>query len=308
MVNANANINGKQSDGLGPSSRIWQPDTIKEAWEIKQTYQEKAQYIAAGTLIQLQREQGTPLKSNLIRLDHFGSLQGCKWITENNAVKLEIGALTTLKQLQMNNDTLDYFEILVESAGEVASPAVRNRATIGGNVAYRVGDTIPALLALGAQVRWFDDGEVYVDDLSVYLDLQSEQDTALLMAILLPQSQVSAQSYTFYQKVGRRESFIPSLVTVALSIGLSLEGRVEYIYIAAGGGATKPIRLTAVEAIVTQNMLDTQLLGTVHQKIQDVFKPVSDPFVSPEYRKIVVANLIVSELEKLIDLQREDNE
>ncbi|WP_117168222.1 FAD binding domain-containing protein [Paraliobacillus sediminis] len=305
MVNANANIIGEQSDELGPTSRIWQPETIEEAWRIKKTYQEKAQYIAAGTLIQLQREQGTPLKSNLIRLDHFGSLQGCKWITENNIVKLEIGALTTLKHLQMNKDTLDYFGILVESAGEVASPALRNRATIGGNVSYRVGDTIPALLVLGAQVRWFDDGEVYVDDLAVYLDSQTAQDTALLMAILLPQPQESTHTHTFYQKVGRRESFIPSLVTAALSVGLNLEGRVEYLYIAVGGGATTPIRLPAVEEIVTLNTLAIELLGPVHQKIQDVFQPVSDPFVSPEYRKIVAANLIVSELEKLIDLQRE---
>lgn len=305
MVNANANVNEKQSDERGPTSHIWQLGTIEEAWEIKYTYQEKAQYIAAGTLIQLQREQGTPLKANLIRLDHFVNLKGCKWITENNVMKLEIGALTTLKNLQMNKEVQESFRILIESAGVVASPAVRNRATIGGNVSYRVGDTIPALLALGAQVRWFDAGDVYVDDLAVYLDSQKEHDTALLMAILLPEPKESTHSHTFYQKVGRRESFIPSLVTAALSVGLNVEGRVEYLYIAVGGGATTPIRLPAVEEIVTHNTLSIELLGPVHQKIQDVFQPVSDPFVSPEYRKLVVANLIVSELEKLIDLQRE---
>lgn len=305
MVNANANINGKESDELGPTSRIWQPGTIEEAWEIKYTYQDKAQYIAAGTLIQLQREQGTPLRANLIRLDHFMNLKGCKWITENNEVMLEIGALTTLKNLQMNKEAREAFDILIESAGEVASPAVRNRATIGGNVSYRVGDTIPALLALDAKVRWFDDGETYLHDLAVYLDLTKVQDTSLLMAILLPQPKESTYAQTFYQKVGRRESFIPSLVTAALSVGLNETYKVEYLYIAVGGGATTPVRLSAVEEMVMGKTLGMELLGPVHQKIQEVFQPVSDPFVSPEYRKLVAANLIVSELERLIDLQRE---
>lgn len=304
--NTNTTVNEQKSDDTRQTSRVWKPDSIAEAWQLKQMYQENAQYIAAGTLIQFQREQGTPLNANLIRLDHFENLHGCKWITIDKEIKFEIGALTTLNQLQMNQDALKHYRVLMDAAGEVASPAVRNRATIGGNVSYQVGDTLPALLALDAEVRWYDDGEIHLDYLATYLELLKQKKSTLLMAILIPKPKEFARSYTFFQKVGRRESFIPSLVTVSLSIALDKDDKVECLAIAVGGGTTIPTRLPVVEAIMIQRTLRMEMLGSIHKKIQEAFQPVQDPFVSAEYRKNVAANLIVSELEKLIVLRKEN--
>ena len=68
---------------------------------------------------------------------------------------LRIGALTTHAELAASADVRDAAPALAEAAAQVGDPAVRNRGTIGGNVAHAdpASDLPTVLIALGARIR-----------------------------------------------------------------------------------------------------------------------------------------------------------
>ena len=80
---------------------------------------------------------------------------------------LRIGALTTHAELAASPTSVrDACPALAEAAGQVGDPAVRNRGTIGGNVAHAdpASDLPTVLTALGARfVVVGPDGERTID-------------------------------------------------------------------------------------------------------------------------------------------------
>ena len=79
---------------------------------------------------------------------------------------LTIGALTTHAELAASAEVKQYAEALAEAAGQVGDPAVRNRGTIGGNIAHAdpASDLPTVLAALGATVNIVgSDGERSID-------------------------------------------------------------------------------------------------------------------------------------------------
>jgi xanthine dehydrogenase FAD-binding subunit len=87
-------------------------------------------------------------------------------MTELDQVTLDdglvrIGAMATFARLQADPLVTRHARCLAQAAAAVGSRQIRNIATVGGNVANAspCGDSIPALLALGAEVEiWDGDG------------------------------------------------------------------------------------------------------------------------------------------------------
>jgi aerobic carbon-monoxide dehydrogenase medium subunit len=67
---------------------------------------------------------------------------------------LAVGACTRVATLERSREVLEYAPLAVEAAGNVAHPSVRNRGTVGGNIAYADPATeLPAvLLAMEGEV------------------------------------------------------------------------------------------------------------------------------------------------------------
>ncbi|MFC7322590.1 FAD binding domain-containing protein [Halobacillus campisalis] len=300
MVNEHEPLMSGKPPTLPVPTKVWRPSDLSEAWEVKRQYGTEARYITGGTLIQLQREQGTPLAKHLISLDKINVLEGFDHLEDEGQFKLRIGALTTLSDCHRNVFIEEYWPILAEAIRHVASPAVRNRATIGGNVCYQVGDVIPALMVLEAEAVSFDGTTYLSNDIATYIQLINGEDHPILASISLPEPPVSAQVLSFFKKVGRREAFIPSIVTVACQGCINESGEVEYIRLAAGGGTASPKRLYECERFVQNKVLIEEDLGRLYEMVLQEYVPASDPFTTADYRKTVAANVIVSEFEKLI--------
>ena len=68
---------------------------------------------------------------------------------------LRLGALAMVRTLETHPLIRTHYPALSSAASTFAGVQVRNLATVGGNVcnASPAGDTLPALLALGAQCR-----------------------------------------------------------------------------------------------------------------------------------------------------------
>ncbi|WNR45067.1 FAD binding domain-containing protein [Paenibacillus roseipurpureus] len=286
---------------------VWQPASVEEALRLKRQWGEDAVIVAGGTWLRTSWENGlTPMPQHLISLGRILALSG---LTVGAEGQVHIGPALNIADLMRNGLVKQRCALLVQACAEIAAPSIRNLASVGGNVMTRTGDLIPALLAMDAQVRRTNGTTEQTTLLSEWLtptNAQGQHDE-LMTGILVPAKTSAAASerqekasrkHEFYLKVGRREAFTPSVVTVAGRLTLEPDGTIAHIAIAVGGGSAVPSRLTRAEAGVVGKPLSKSTLKALHQDVMADFQAVADDYAGVSYRKQTAANLIISECYK----------
>ncbi len=177
---------------------------------------------------------------------------GLAGITTKGAT-VTIGAATTLAQVGRE---VEFLRGAIES---IASPTIRNLATVGGNlfVPQPHGDLAVCLLALDAKVHLADGREVGV--------LEAEG--------LVTKISFDTPEKWFYRKAMRRRQNSASIVTVAS----------DGVRIALGGVAPTPVRATAAEAALASGDIDRAAELSV-----EAADPFDDAFASAWYRRRVL--------------------
>lgn len=111
---------------------FYRPETIEEAKELLRGKGGNARMLAGGTdLVGTIHEKILPQKiDEIVALKDIPDAIG---ITEKNGY-IEIGAMTTLSDIDRNAIIREKLPILADAAKTVASPQIRHKATIGGNI------------------------------------------------------------------------------------------------------------------------------------------------------------------------------
>lgn len=133
------------------------PKNLKEAYEL--FIEDKKNYIIAG---------GAWLKLSVKKANKFISLEdfdleGIKTSKEF----IEIGALTTLREVETNPDVLDLCDgILSASISKIMGINIRNIATLGGSIMgkFAFSDIIPVLQVLDTTLVFYHQGEMPFHD------------------------------------------------------------------------------------------------------------------------------------------------
>lgn len=220
-----------------------------------------------------------------------GALPELKGISRKED-KLVIGAAETLADIACNPDVP---ELLRAAAAQMASPAIRNTGTIGGNIcnASPAGDTLPPLYALDASVTLTGAGGTRTLPISRFI--LGPKKTALSADELLTAVAIPMQSYSrwFCRKVGTRKAAALSKLSVAAVADIS-EGRIQTILIAAGAVAPTVVRCPEAEALLTGRMTDEipALLPGVLKLYEAQITPIDDQRSTAVYRKTVTLHLI----------------
>ncbi|AGE22704.1 FAD binding domain-containing protein [Geobacillus stearothermophilus] len=280
------------------AAKVWTPTDIKEAWTLREKFHLQSCFVAGGTLLQTQWEKGVPYPPQLISLEKVEGLEGINYKTEGTKRFLQIGAMTKLATCRNHPVIKEKWSLLSTAIQQIAAPAIRNLGTIGGNVAYGFGDAIPALLTMDAEVSYFDGKTIKTEKLDHWLNTRQNKEV-LLTGVILPEYRHSSFVTQFYKKVGRREAFSGSVVTVSGVIGKNDAGVIDFVRLAVGGGDNRPHRLKATEQLLIDQMINPKLLRNVYETILNEFHPISDVFYSDDYRRWVTANIIISELSRL---------
>ncbi|WP_322922707.1 FAD binding domain-containing protein [Paenibacillus campi] len=312
---------------------VWEPADAEEAITLKRQHGADAVWVAGGTLLRTQWEGGiAPLPKHMIRLD---TLAGICAITEE-ADYIEVGALATLKQCGQHAALQQYANTLYVACRHIAAPAVRNVATIGGNVASAVGDALPALLVHDASLLWADGEHTTLTYEQAAIDwieqvragrrslqavllgirfaklptlcgqaLELWQEGTVVSALDMAPNAVSYwrddsgkrwHELCFFRKLGRREAFTPSLVTVALRCWMSEQGELTQARVAAGGGSGLAMRLLQCEALLEGRSYDAAWLPELAATAAQEFVSYSDPFAEAAYRQQSAGNLLAAGL------------
>jgi len=266
------------------------PSTFEEALKI---LNEKDVIIyAGGTDLMVRNKNATSLLPKFNNdLLYIGNLKELKEIKES-VDKLEIGATCSLSSLLREKEIP---EILKEAIRQIASPAIRNVGTLGGNIcnASPAGDTLPVLYALDGKLKLTSKNssrEVYIKDFILGPRKTILEKNEILESIIISKAEFNK---LYYQKVGSRKA---SAISKLSFVGLAQvnDEKIKDIRITLGSVAPKIIRIKEAEDIlIGSNINDIEI------KILDIIKmyskeivPIDDQRSTAVYRKTVSLRLI----------------
>ena len=263
--------------------------TIDEAVSLASQYGEKGKVIAGGTDLWVRMRDGVLAPEYVIDIT---GIAGLDYIDYDNGQGLRIGALTTIRALEKSTSLQKNHSIISQAASQLGSMAIRNVATIGGNLcnAAPSAETAPALLALSSKVKIAGpDGShvVPVDDFFIGPGQTSLKKGELLLEIQVPP--LSHDYRGVYLKHSLRGSVDLAIVGVAVLLSVTPESRVcQDIKIALGAVAPTPIRARAAEEMLKGKVLSDDLIGRAAKAARGECSCISDVRASAAYREEIV--------------------
>lgn len=172
---------------------------------------------------------------------------------------------------------------------------VRNMGTIGGNIANGspIGDTPPALIALGAELTLRSASgsrSMPLEDYFIEYGKQDRQPGEFVEKITIPHGNEEA-FFSVYKISKRRDEDISALCG-AFYLVLDGEGCVETCRIAFGGMAGTPKRAKAVEAALLGLPWSWNTVAAAQPAFEEDYQPLNDWRATADYRTITARNLL----------------
>jgi xanthine dehydrogenase small subunit len=223
---------------------------------------------------------------------YIGNVAELKAI-ERDAQTLTIGAAVTLEDAY-GALAADYPE-LAELWTRFASLPIRNAGTLGGNVANGspIGDSMPALLALGAEVVLRHGAKSRTLPLEAfYLGYQKTALAAgeFVAALRVPRPAGNLRFRTY--KVSKRYDQDISAVCAAFALRLDANGVIGDARIAFGGMAATPKRAAQTEAVLNGATWDESTARQAMNALVADYQPLTDMRASSAYRLKVARNVL----------------
>jgi xanthine dehydrogenase small subunit len=175
-----------------------------------------------------------------------------------------------------------------------ASPPLRNRATLGGNLATAspIGDGAPLLLALDASVHLVSPRGRRIIPLNAFFTGYRKTLLAadeLIAAVEIPKP---LPEFVRFYKVAKRRMDDISTVAAAMAMDWDGSGRIARTRFAWGGVAAVPMRAVAAEDAVIGHRWNDAAVERAQAALERTIQPIGDHRGSAEYRLAVAKSLI----------------
>jgi carbon-monoxide dehydrogenase medium subunit len=286
---------------MNNSFEYLRPTTPVEACNLKAKYGKRARFWAGGTDLLLEWQDEIVDLDYAIDLTFVSDLDYIRC----NSDELCIGSLTKVSALQGSADIMSRTSALSEAANQMATPQIRNIATIGGNLCHAApsADLAVPLLVLGAEAKLLSaSGERWVamDEFFRGLNQTVLSENELLAEIKVHES--PSDTASSFLKVGRTIVDI-ALVNAAVRITMDEKGTFSDVRIAIGAVASTPIRSKAAEELLLdENIANVgqALLQEVSHQAAEQTKPITDVRASAEYRREISRVLVKRAIENII--------
>jgi carbon-monoxide dehydrogenase medium subunit len=216
----------------------------------------------------------------------IGRVAELRGITRQGDV-VRIGALTTHAELASSSELRSAAEALADAASWVGDPAVRNRGTIGGNVAHAdpASDLPTVLVALDARmVAAGPQGERVIPAAEFFTGIMATvlAEDEVLTAVQVPvAARGQASAYEKFSHPASRYAVLGAAASIAVKDGTCSTARV-----AIGGLLPCARRSPAVEKALVGSALTAEAIAAAAAQVSgDLGNDVSgDIFASGEYR------------------------
>lgn len=220
------------------------------------------------------------------QLVDIGGIPGLDYLKEEGGF-LKIGGATRESALERSDLIRDKYPVLYDTALVIADPLVRNRATVGGNLAHGdpANDHPATMIALNAQiVATGKSGErtIGIDDFFTGLFTTALAGDEILTELRIPTP--PAKSGGAYLKLERKVGDYATAGS-AVQLTLSSGGTVEHARIGLTNAGTTPINASAASEFLTGKTPDDNTTAEAAQMAAAAASPNADRRGSVEYKR-----------------------
>ena len=222
----------------------------------------------------------------------IGGIANLRGITVSGDT-INIGALTTHAEIAASAEVQQANGLLAEAAGGIGDPAVRNRGTIGGNLAHAdpASDWATVLTALGATVSAQGPSgsrTIAVADLIEDAFATALAENELITTVSVPT--LAANQRAEYAKMAHPASFY---AVVGGAVVVTMDGdRCTAASVAVGGLTPRPVKASSVEQALTGTTLTMDSIADATARLSDDLNAagvniIGDVYASADFRASV---------------------
>ena len=264
-----------------PSFEYHAPTSVDDAVALLSQLGDEAKLLAGGHSLLPMMKLRFAEPEHLVDINNVESLKG---IREENG-EIIIGAMTSESALINSSLLQEKCPLLPEAARSIGDPQVRNRGTIGGDIAHGdPGNDHPALMmALDANFTLVGArGSRQVAATDFYLGTfytALEADEILTEIRFAP---LSDGTGTSYHKLKRKTG---DFATAAAAAVIEMSGDTcQSARIALTNLAPTALRASDAEAVLTGQAITDDLIEQAAQKVMDICDPAEDLRGDAEYK------------------------
>ncbi len=281
-----------------PEFDLYMPHSLQEALECLAEHAPNASPLAGGTNLVVDLRGGRHAPQALVNIGDLAELKGIRRVDGH----VLAGSGVTIADLLAHPEVAQSAPCLRAATAVFASPLVRNRATLGGNLAdgSPAADTAIPLLALDAELELASTAarrSLPLDEFFLHVRKTQLQPSEIITGVRWKAA--GAATFTAFQKLGLRKADAISVVSAAVRIDIAPDGSVGAARIALGSVAPTPLRVKAAEAALLGQTLTPAAAREAAQLAAQAASPISDVRASADYRREMVAVLVRRLLERI---------
>jgi carbon-monoxide dehydrogenase small subunit/xanthine dehydrogenase small subunit len=271
----------------GTAPTYYRPRSLEEALEILAQRPGEVSPVAGGTDVLVKAKDGAVDRGALFDLTAVPELKGI----EDRGDHLWIGAAATHAEISASPLVARFAPPLPAACAVIGGPQIRNRGTLGGNLANAspAADTVPALYAADALVEMVSISarrELPVTEFCLgYRQTALAQDE-LIVGVRIPKR--AAIRGTFL-RLGQRRAQAISKVSVAAAMTFR-DGRPDWVRVAFGSVGPTVIRARKTEKALLGGGYEALLRAKTAAR--EEISPIDDLRSTGEYRREMAAVLL----------------
>jgi len=265
----------------------FRPRSLEEALEILAQRGKDARPLAGGTDILVQAKDGHIDRGTFFDLTAVPDLKGIEDLGDH----IRIGAAVTHAEMISSPWVARYAPALPPACAVIGGPQIRNRGTLGGNLATAspAADTVPPLYVADAVVEIVSVSsrrEIPIAEFFTGPRQTALAEDELILAVRIPKRSGLRGAF---MRLGQRQAQAISKVSVAAAATFR-EGRIDWIRVALGAVAPTVIRAVATEKALLAGGLDG--LRKAREAVKQEIRPIDDLRSTMEYRREMAAALL----------------
>lgn len=253
--------------------------------------------ISGGTDLTIKLVKDQIYDFNIIDISKFDEFR--KIQIEGDVIK--IGSCITMTQLENSNEIKELVPALSMAASNVGSTQIRNRATIGGNVANaaQCGDTIPVLFAYDAKLKILTSSNdyryEYISDFVLGINKTTLKENEIIASIEIKRT----NEVSSFSKIGSRKTVTISKLNCCGKFQIDENHIITAANIYMGAVGVKPIRANLIEkSLIGRSVLEDlneDMKNSIEEQIENAIPDRSSRF----YKRTAGIGLIEDMLNNL---------
>ena len=259
------------------------PTSLDQVFDLLDKYGDDSRVMAGGTALVIQMKQRLSQPGHVIGMRRVGSLNAIESTPEG----LRIGALCTQRQIENSELVGKELPLVADTFRKVATPRIRNMATIGGGLVNGDPnqDPPPSLIALGASAVMTSksgDRVVLLEEFFIDYYETDVQPGEILTNVMVPHA--PAGSGSIYLKFLPRTADDYGTVNVAAVVSKEQDGTCKDVRIVLGAAGVTPIRAKDAEDALRGKPLTDENIRAAAVLVKDAVDPLEDFRGSAEYK------------------------